>query len=73
VLNVGEEYWVPSDQAGLVMTLGNAGGLQIVVEGETLPFFGKEGKVIRNLSLDVQSLKEILAKQSLKIAPKKSM
>lgn len=73
VLNVGEEYWVPSDQAGLVMTLGNAGGLQIVVEGETLPFLGREGKVIRNLSLDVQSLKEILAKQSLKIAPKKSM
>jgi cytoskeleton protein RodZ len=73
VLNVGEEYWVPGDQAGLVMTLGNAGGLQIIVEGETLPFLGREGKVIRNLSLDVQSLKELFAKQSLKIAPKKSM
>ena len=73
VLMVGEEYWVPSDQGGLVMTLGNAGGLQIVVEGETLPFLGREGKVIRSLPLDVQSLKELFAKQSLKIAPKKSM
>lgn len=73
VLTVGEEYWVPSDQSGLVMTLGNAGGLQIVVEGETLPFLGKEGKVIRNLSLDIQNLKDLLGKQSLKIEPKKSM
>lgn len=73
VLTVGEEYWVPPNQEGLVMTLGNAGGLQIVVEGETLPFLGKEGKVIRNLSLDIQSLRGLLDKQSLKIGPKKSM
>lgn len=60
VLSVGEEYWVPTDQTGLVMTLGNAGGLQILVEGETLPFFGKKGKVLRNIMLDSVSLKERL-------------
>lgn len=60
VLSIGEEYWVPTDQTGLVMTLGNAGGLQILVEGETLPFFGKKGKVLRNVMLDSVSLKERL-------------
>ncbi|HOO49780.1 MAG TPA: DUF4115 domain-containing protein [Alphaproteobacteria bacterium] len=56
VLSKGEEYWVPEDQENLEMTLGNAGGLQILVDGKPLPFLGKKGKVIRNLPLAPQYL-----------------
>lgn len=68
VLAVGEEYWIPKDQAGLVMTLGNAGGLQIMVDGAALPFLGRTGQVIRNVALDHDKLK-----QNLKSEPKKAM
>jgi transcriptional regulator with XRE-family HTH domain len=68
VLAVGEEYWIPPDQTGLVMTLGNAGGLQIVVDGENLPFLGRTGQVIRNVALNHDKLK-----QNLKTEPKKAM
>lgn len=60
VLAMGEEYWVPPDQQGLVMTLGNAGGLQIVVDGQALPLLGKTGQVIRNVALDHDKLKQNL-------------
>ncbi|MCB1551563.1 MAG: helix-turn-helix domain-containing protein [Alphaproteobacteria bacterium] len=64
VLSKGEEYWVPEDQTNLVMTLGNAGGLEIVVDGETLPFLGRKGQVIRSLSLNLEYLKDLLKKTS---------
>lgn len=68
VLAVGEEYWIPVGQKDLTMTLGNAGGLQISVDGQALPLLGKTGQVIRKVSLDAEKLK-----QSLKIAPKPAM
>jgi cytoskeletal protein RodZ len=67
-LAVGEEYWIPVGQNDLTMTLGNAGGLQISVDGKALPLLGKTGQVIRKVSLDAEKLK-----QSLKIAPKPAM
>jgi cytoskeleton protein RodZ len=68
VLSAGEEYWVPPEQTGLVMTLGNAGGLTISLNGEDLPLLGRTGKVIRNIVLDPEKLKE-----RLKNVPKKAM
>lgn len=68
VMSPGEEYWVPTDKSGLVMTLGNAGGLQIIVEGTALPLLGRTGKVVRNVVLDPSALKE-----RLKNLPKTSM
>ena len=68
VLAVGEEYWIPVGQNDLTMTLGNAGGLQISIDGQALPLLGKTGQVIRKVSLDVEKLK-----QSLKITPKPAM
>jgi len=67
-LAVGEEYWIPVGKNDLTMTLGNAGGLQISVDGQALPLLGKTGQVIRKVSLDAEKLK-----QSLKIAPKPAM
>ena len=66
VLSVGEEYWIPLDSKGLVMTLGNAGGLEISVDGQTLPLLGKTGQVIRKVDLDPEKLKEVLKKASKK-------
>lgn len=64
VLSKGEEYWVPEDQNGLVMTLGNAGGLQITLDGSELPVLGRKGQVIRSLSLDPAYLKQFLKKSA---------
>ncbi len=66
VLSVGEEYWVPVDQTDLVMTLGNAGGLQILVDGQALPVLGRKGQVIRALPLNPDYLKDLLKKLSKK-------
>lgn len=68
VLQTGEEYWIPTDQTGLTMTMGNAGGLQITLGGQVLPPLGKTGQVIRNFVLDREKLK-----QNLKIEPEKAM
>ena len=72
VLAVGEEYWIPTDQTGLTMTLGNAGGLQILVDGDALPFLGKTGQVVRNVVLDHDKLRDRL-KENLKTQPKPAM
>jgi cytoskeleton protein RodZ len=60
VLNPGEEYWVPDDRGDLTMTLGNAGGLEILVEGKPIPVLGGVGQVKRNVSLNVQALSKSL-------------
>lgn len=57
VLKEGEEYWVPEGLTGLKMTTGNAGGLQIIVNGQALAKLGKVGDVRRNVSLDFPGLK----------------
>lgn len=62
VISPGEEYWVPEDQPGLVMTVGNAGGLIISVEGKDIPSLGKKGQVIRAMPLNLEFLKDLLKK-----------
>lgn len=56
VLNPGEEYWVPEDKTDLYMTLGNAGGLQIILNGDQIPLLGALGQVKRNVPLTVEAL-----------------
>jgi cytoskeleton protein RodZ len=51
VLNVGESYAAP-DRAGLVMQTGNAGGLQVEVDGRSLGVMGRSGEVITRMPLD---------------------
>lgn len=57
VMQPGESYAVP-DRPGLVLTTGNAGGLEVQVEGETLPPLGAERAVRRNLPLDPATLRQ---------------
>jgi cytoskeleton protein RodZ len=55
VLKPGETYNVPN-QDGLTMVTGNAGGLDIAVDGATLPRIGESGRVARNVSLSPERL-----------------
>ncbi len=50
VLRPGDRYFVP-DREGLFLTTGNAGGLEIVVDGEVAPSIGGPGTVRRDIAL----------------------
>ena len=57
VLRRGDEYRVP-DQNGLTLLTGNAGGIEIVVDGAALSPLGPVGAVRRNIQLDPERLLE---------------
>ncbi len=58
ILKSGERYHAP-DVTGLVLTTGNIGGLEIIVDGQPLGPIGVEGGVRRNLPLDTESLRAL--------------
>lgn len=51
LLRAGESYRLP-DRPGLRLLTGNAGGLQIFVDGHPAPPLGRDGTVRRNVPLD---------------------
>ena len=55
LLKPGETYRVP-DRSGISMRTGNAGGLEITVDGKPAPPIGGMGAVRRNVALDPQAL-----------------
>jgi len=55
VLREGEDLPAP-DRHGLRMTVGNAGGLEIRIDGRIAPALGAHGQVIRDISLDAPDL-----------------
>jgi cytoskeleton protein RodZ len=70
VLTQGEEYWVPAEQTGYVMTLGNAGGLQFIVEGKELPLLGREGQVRRGIKLEPGVIRSLAGEKNSKSVEK---
>ena len=56
VLRVGDSYWVPN-LSGVVMRTGNAGGLDIRVDGESVPGLGPKGAIRHEVALDAKRLK----------------
>ena len=60
VLNAGESYQAPN-RAGLVMQTGNAGGLQVEVDGRVIGVLGKGGEVITRIPLDPSYFLERIA------------
>lgn len=56
LLREGDIYEVPN-RAGLSLMTGNAGALQLVVDGEAIPTIGKVGEVRRNVELNPDKLK----------------
>jgi cytoskeleton protein RodZ len=57
VLRVGETYTVP-DEKGLTLTTGNAGGVDILLDGKKLKSLGAVGLVKRDIPLDPKKLKD---------------
>ncbi|MCC7273049.1 MAG: helix-turn-helix domain-containing protein [Alphaproteobacteria bacterium] len=55
VLRAGDAYRVP-DRPGITMRTGNAGGLEVVVDGRVAPSLGPTGGVRRNVALDAERL-----------------
>ncbi|MGD9742464.1 MAG: DUF4115 domain-containing protein, partial [Dongiaceae bacterium] len=55
VLRTGDRYLVPNE-AGLLLATGNAGGLQILVDGRPTARLGPVGVVKREISLDPERL-----------------
>lgn len=60
VLKKGEKYLIPKKK-GLTITIGNAGGVRLSIDGKSLAPVGERGQVVRNLSLDAAYLSEKLA------------
>ena len=54
-LQPGETYEVPREE-GLTLTVGNAGGLEIVVDGRAIPPLGPEGAPRIGVALDPDAL-----------------
>lgn len=60
MLKTGDQYFVPN-RPDLKMSLGNAGGIEVTMDGKALPPFGKKGEVRRNIPLDITILKSLAA------------
>ncbi len=55
VLRAGDKYHVPN-RSGLTLMTGNAGAIEIAVDGKSLPPLGPVGEVRRDVSLDPDEL-----------------
>jgi len=60
VLRAGQTIEVPN-QPGLLLTTGNIGGLDILIDGQALAALGSVGLVKRDLPLDIAQLKSASA------------
>jgi cytoskeleton protein RodZ len=56
ILRPGDLYAVP-DRSGLTLVTGNAGGLEVLVDGAPVPSLGAVGEVRRGIDLDPERLK----------------
>jgi cytoskeleton protein RodZ len=56
ILHAGETWAVP-DRPNLLLTTGNAGGTDVLVDGVTTPSLGSNGTVRRDLPLDPDLIK----------------
>lgn len=56
VLRSGETWTVP-DEPSLLLTTGNAGGTEVLVDGVATPPLGRDGAVRRDLPLNAEAIK----------------
>ena len=55
LMREGETFVLPA-RPGLMMTTGNAGGIEILINGKAIPRLGPVGEILINIALDVESL-----------------
>jgi cytoskeleton protein RodZ len=58
VMRAGETWPVPTDKGQLLLTTGNAGGTELLVDGVAGPALGADGAVRRDLPLDAQMIRD---------------
>jgi cytoskeleton protein RodZ len=56
ILRPGEVFIVPEENYGLRLDTGNAGGLELVVNGQKIPALGRQGDILRGFILDGESI-----------------
>ncbi|WP_435641930.1 helix-turn-helix domain-containing protein [Micavibrio aeruginosavorus] len=57
ILKPGETIVVPEENYGLRLDTGNAGGLELSINGTVIPALGRPGDILRGITLDEESLK----------------
>jgi cytoskeleton protein RodZ len=57
ILRAGDTYRVP-DRGDITLMTGNAGGLEVIVDGENLGVLGKAGAVRRDIPLEPDRLRQ---------------
>jgi cytoskeleton protein RodZ len=62
LLRTGDSYQVPN-RSGLVLLTGNAGALEILVDGESVPDLAPPGTILKNITLDPDKLRQGAAAQ----------
>jgi cytoskeleton protein RodZ len=62
LLKTGDSYQVPN-QSGLVLLTGNAGALEILVDGIPVPDLAPPGTILKNITLDPDKLRQGAAAQ----------
>jgi cytoskeleton protein RodZ len=58
ILRAGETWAVPGGRDGLTLTTGNAGGTELLVDGQITPPLGTSGAVRRDLPLNADAIKD---------------
>ena len=61
-LNAGESYRAP-DKPGITLVTGNAGGLDVEIDGKKMGTLGKSGEVLNNVPVDASYFLEHMAAQ----------
>lgn len=67
-LNAGESYRAPN-KPGILLITGNAGGLDVEIDGKKVGTLGKSGETLRNIPVDASQLVERLASPPAATAP----
>lgn len=62
LLKTGDSYQVPN-RLGLVLLTGNAGALDILVDGKPVPDLAPPGTIMKNITLDPEKLRQGAAAQ----------
>jgi len=62
LLKTGDSYQVPN-RLGLVLLTGNAGALEILVDGKPVPDLAPPGTILKNITLDPDKLRQGAAAQ----------
>lgn len=59
LMRSGESYTIPSEGQFWLNT-GNSAGVKLVLDGKSTPALGKDGKVMRGISLAIDDIKELI-------------